>query len=260
MSAGTALRAALIAALMLPLVPILVWSVARGWFFPDLVPARWSLAPWIAALRPGSDALAAAGESLAVAGAATAIALVVGLPAARALALHRFRGRRAVLALVAAPLLLPGIAVAMGLHPVFLALGLGPGRAGVILVHLVPTLPYMILSLMVVFAAYDIGFEDQARSLGAGPVAAFRHVALPMLLPGILAGAAFAFLVSWGQYLLTLVIGGGRVQTLPLALYSYAAAGRNDLAAVLAVLSVLPGALMLAVAAGRLRGRTAPLR
>ena len=78
---------------------------------------------------------------------------------------------------------------------------------------------------------------------------------LPAILPGLLTGALFAFLVSWSQYLLTLAIGGGRVQTLPLMLYSFAAAGRNDLASAIAILCILPGLLVLALVARRLTGR-----
>ena len=65
----------------------------------------------------------------------------------------------------------------------------------------------------------------------------------------------FAFLVSWSQYLLTFAIGGGRVQTLPLLLFSFASAGRNDITAAVALLYILPGLLILAVTARRITGR-----
>jgi putative spermidine/putrescine transport system permease protein len=106
-----------------------------------------------------------------------------------------------------------------------------------------------------VFAGFDTVHEDQARSLGAGTWAVWRHVTLPAILPGLLTGALFAFLVSWSQYLLTLSIGGGRVQTLPLTLFAYASAGRNDLAGAIAILYILPGVLILFVTARRVTGR-----
>jgi putative spermidine/putrescine transport system permease protein len=71
--------------------------------------------------------------------------------------------------------------------------------------------------------------------------------------------ALFSFLVSWSQYLLTLAIGGGRVQTLPLLLYSFAAAGRNDITAAIALLYMLPGLLILAITARFVTGRGAAL-
>lgn len=241
--------------LVLPLVPLVVWSFARSWFYPDVLPSDWSMSGWRAALSPASDVLPALWQSTLVATLATALSVAIGLPAGRALGLHRFRGKAAVELLVLAPTIVPGIAVALGLHSVFLSLGLAGTLAGVVLVHLVPTLPYMILVLAGVFANFNPDYEEQARSLGASPLRIFRHVTLPAIAPGLMVGALFAFLVSWSQYILTLMIGGGRVETLPLVLFSYAAAGRNDLTGVIGVIYILPGALVLILTARHLTGR-----
>lgn len=125
------------------------------------------------------------------------------------------------------------------------------------LVHLVPTLPYMVLVMSGIFANYDIAFEEQARSLGANALQTFWHVTLPAILPGVIVGALFAFLVSWGQYILTLLIGGGRVITLPLLLFNFATSGRNDIAGAIGVLYVLPGILVLVLTARFLTGTNA---
>lgn len=242
--------------LVLPLVPLAVWSVAHGWRFPDLLPGAWSLKAWSHALSGSSGVLRGLGQSLLVALAATALAVLVGVPAGRALGLYSFRGKRLVLLLLLAPALVPAIAVAMGLHGVFLRLGLTGTVPGVILAHLIPVIPYMTLIMAAVFARFDTAHEDQARSLGARPWQVFAHVTLPAILPGLLTGAVFAFLVSWSQYLLTLVIGGGRVQTLPLVLYSFATSGRNDVTGAIAILYVLPGVLALALTARTLTARS----
>jgi putative spermidine/putrescine transport system permease protein len=106
-----------------------------------------------------------------------------------------------------------------------------------------------------VFANYDAAAEAQARSLGARPLQVLWHVMLPAIAPGVAVAGLFAFLVSWSQYILTLTIGGGRVVTLPLLLYAQAGAGRNDQAGVLAVLSLAPGLVILALVARRITGR-----
>jgi putative spermidine/putrescine transport system permease protein len=241
--------------LILPLVPLAIWSFAHGWRFPALLPQDWSLKAWTAVLGPGSEVLESLGLTTGIALATTLIAAVVGVPAGRALGLHDFRGKGLVLLLLAAPVIVPAIAVAPGLHGVFLRLGLTGTVSGVILAHLIPVIPYMVLIMASVFAGFDTLQEDQARSLGARPWAVWRHVTLPAILPGLLTGALFAFLVSWSQYLLTLAIGGGRVQTLPLSLYAYASAGRNDLAGAIAILYILPGLLILLVTARQVTGR-----
>ncbi|NJN55262.1 MAG: ABC transporter permease subunit, partial [Anaerolineae bacterium] len=86
--------------------------------------------------------------------------------------------------------------------------------------HLVPVMPYLVLVLMAAFANYNLDYEGQARVLGARPYQVFRHVTLPAIWPGLMVGCLFAFLISWSQYLLTLIIGGGQVLTLSVLLFS----------------------------------------
>jgi putative spermidine/putrescine transport system permease protein len=249
--------AMLVVWLILPLVPLVIWSFARGWRFPSLLPGEWSLQAWDFALSGRSGILESLGLTLLIATLATGLSVVVGVPAGRALGLYRFRGKAVVELVILAPIIVPGVAVALGLHSVFLQLGLTNSLLGVVLVHLIPTLPYMTLVMAGVFAAYDPAVEQQARSLGASPWQTFRHVTLPAVLPGIVVGALFAFLVSWSQYVLTLLIGGGRVITLPLLLFNFASAGRNDLTGAVSLIYILPGVVILLVTARYLTGSNA---
>ena len=241
--------------LILPLVPLAIWSVSRSWFFPQLLPRAWSLDAWHYAFSDVAGVLDSLGVTFGVAISATILAALIGVPAGRALGLHQFRGKRAVELLVLAPIIVPGIAVALGLHGVFLRLGLTNNFSGVVLVHLVPTLPYMILVTAGIFANFDTAFEDQARSLGASPTQIWWHVTLPAVMPGIVVGCLFAFLISWSQYILTLMIGGGRVVTLPLLLFNFATAGRNDVTGALSLLYIVPGIAILLVTSRYLTGR-----
>jgi putative spermidine/putrescine transport system permease protein len=246
--------AALVLWLILPLIPLAIWSFAKGWRFPSLFPQEWTLRAWETALSDRTGVV----ESLWITGAiallATALAILIGVPAGRALSLLHFRGKSAVQALILAPLIVPGLAAALGLHAVFLHLGLTNTFTGVVLVHLIPTLPYMIIIMTGIFANHDPSFEAQARSLGATPWQTFRHITLPAILPGIVVGGLFCFLVSWSQYILTLLIGGGRVQTLPLLLFSFATSGRNDLTGAISIIYILPGILILILTARHLTG------
>lgn len=244
---------------VLPLVPLVIWSFARGWRFPDLLPAKATLSAWSFALSDASGVLASFGMTAGIAAATTLAALVIGLPAARALGLHEFRYKQLVQTLILVPVLVPAIAVALGMHGVFLALGLTNTVFGVVLVHLVPALPYMILILAGVFATYDPAFEDQARSLGASPSQTLWYVTLPAILPGVLVASLFTFLISWSQFLLTLMIGGGRVVTLPLLLFGFATSGRNDLTGALALIYILPGVIILIATSRFLSGRPAAI-
>ncbi len=245
--------------MILPILPLAVWSVAHGWRFPDLLPQSWSPRAWTYALSPASGVLQSFALTTFIAVTTTLLAALIGVPAGRALGLYRFRGKGLVTLFLLAPAVLPGIAVVFGLHGLFLRLGLTGTVTGVILAHLVPVLPYMTLVMAAVFSRFDPAFEDQARTLGASRLQCFRAVTLPAILPGLLTAALFAFLVSWSQYLLTLAIGGGRVQTLPLLLFSFASAGRNDITAAIALLYILPGLVVLILTARQITGRGAAL-
>lgn len=251
----TLLAAALAFWLVLPLIPLAVWSIAHGWRFPDLWPRDLTLNAFAYALSPTAGVMASLATTIGIALATTALAALIGIPAGRALGLHQFRAKPLVEVLLLAPAIVPGIATGLGLHGVFLTLGLTGTVPGVILAHLIPTLPYMIFVMAGVFSGFDPDHEDQARSLGATPLQVFRHITLPAILPGILTGALFAFLVSWSQYVLTLAIGGGRVQTLPLVLFTFATSGRNDMAGAIAMIYILPGLLILALTARQITGR-----
>ncbi|PYE81403.1 ABC transporter permease [Pseudoroseicyclus aestuarii] len=248
------LTAALVLGLLAPLVPLALWSVGRGWFYPALLP-DFTLAPWEQVLSARSGVPAALAASAGIAAAAVALALVLGVPAGRALGLTRIRGRALIELALLAPALVPGLAVALGLHGIFLRLGLTGTAAGVVLAHLVPVLPYVVLVMAGVFAGFDPRLEDQARSLGASPLQVALHVTLPAIWPGLLAAAFFGFLVSWSQYILTLSIGSGRVVTLPLLLYAQASAGRSDLAGAVAMIGLLPGLAAMLVLHRGLTGR-----
>ena len=249
----------LISWLVLPLVPLAIWSFARGWTFPNLLPQNWTLQPWAFALSPQSGVLHSLWLTTGIALAATALSVLLGVPAGRALGQYKFRGKTLIELIILAPIIMPGIAVAMGLQSVFIGLHLNNTVTGVVLVHLIPTLPYMVLVMSGIFAAYDPLVEDQARSLGASPGQVFRHITLPAILPGIIVGAMFTFLVSWSQYILTLVIGGGRVQTLPLLLFQFATSGRNDITGAIGMIYILPGVLILILTARQLTGRNSAI-
>lgn len=247
----------LISWLILPLIPLALWSFTRGWAYPDLMPKTWSLQAWTFALSDQSGVLHSLMLTTGIAVAATLLSVVIGVPAGRALGQHHFRGKALVELIILAPIIMPGLAAAMGLQSVFIGLGLTGTVTGVVLVHLIPTLPYMVLVMAGVFAAYDPQVEDQARSLGASSIQVFRHITLPAVLPGIIVGTMFTFLVSWGQYILTLTIGGGRVQTLPLLLFQFASSGRSDLTGAIGMIYILPGLVIMILTARRLTGRNA---
>ena len=242
-----------------PILALVVYAWSTRWFFPQIIPAEWSFEPLLR-LVGSPRTQAALATSLLIAAGVTFLALLIGLPAARVLGLRRFRGRSLVLLILFLPNVVPPLAIGMGLNIVFLRLGLAGSLAGVVLVHLVPVLPYAIFALLGVFARYDEGYEWQARTLGADPATVGLRVSLPLLGPGIAIAALFAFLVSWSQYVLTLLIGGGQVITLPILLFATVSGGNPTSMAGLALLFAIPPVIAIALAARMLSSGTFSIR
>jgi putative spermidine/putrescine transport system permease protein len=239
--------------LLVPFVPLIFWSVSRRWIFPQLIPAELSERAWSYVFSDRSEVIDGLVTSLIIATAVAVIAATIGLSGGRALGLYRFRGKRLAELYLLAPVIVPSIAVAMGIQIIFIRAGLTNTIPGVVLVHLVPTIPYVVLVMGAVFSNYDTSYEDQARVLGANPLRVFLHVTFPAILPGLVVAAFFAFLISWSEYITTLLIGGGRIQTLPLLLFAFV---RSDpsLAAALSLFFIAPAILLMVLTSRYLTG------
>ena len=246
----------LLAFLVAPIVPLFIWSISFRWFYPAILPTEYSGRAWAEVLNPNNDVVGVAWNTVLIALVVTLLSILFGVPAGRALGLYEFRGKRIVEWMILAPIIVPGLAVVLGIHVLFIRANLSNTLLGVILVHLVPTLPYMTLVMSGVFANFDTDFELQARSLGAGRLKTQWYVTLPAIFPGVVVGALFAFIISWSQYVLTLLIGGGQIQTLPLLLFSFV---RSDpaIAGALSVVFILPAVLVLLLSSRYLSGDNA---
>lgn len=244
--AGVKVSAVVLVGLVVaPLATLVVYSIADGYFYPQVLPERVSLRAWRSALDPDAPLWGAMWTSIQVAVLVTVLSLAVGLPAARAMGLLRFRGKRVVEFLLLAPVLVPGIAVALGLQVTFIRYGLADTMPGVVLVHLVPALPYGTLVLSGVFANFDQQIEEQARSLGASAPRTWWHVTLPSIRPGLAVASFFIFIVSWSQYTLTFLVGGGSIVTLPILVFSLATGGDLALASAVSLIFIMPAILLL---------------
>jgi putative spermidine/putrescine transport system permease protein len=234
---------------LIPIGTVLLNSVASRWFWPSLLPAEWTLRAWSYVVSGNGGIGSALVTSTALALAVTGSAVALALPAARALALHTFRGKRVVLFALLLPMLAPPLAAAMGLHAVFLQLGLADSFMGVVLVHLIAAVPYATFVLAGTFSGFDPEWEAQARTLGANSWSVWTRITLPAIAPGLALAAILAFVVSWSQYVLTLLVGGGRVLTVPLVLVAFQRGGDEAVAAALAIVFVTPPLLLFALTA-----------
>ncbi|MEO8089919.1 MAG: ABC transporter permease subunit [Gemmatimonadales bacterium] len=239
------LLAALTLSALSPLVLLLLTSVGREWFFPALWPASITIESWRDAFGGGGRIAGALGTSLALAVATGLASAAVGWPIGRTMADLRGWPRHVGAAAAFLPVAAPPVALATGLHLSALTMGVAGTFGGVLLSHLVPAVGYAALYFLGVFTLFDRRIEDEARTLGARSRTVLWRVTVPMLRRQVGEAFLLGFLVSWAQVATTLVIGGGRVRTLPLEVFSYLQAGQDRYAATGALLLVIPALLML---------------
>ena len=249
--------AVVIATVLLPFAVLAVWSFSTRWFYPQLWPEQWGLRAWHYIFgTAGAQIVAGLIQSMLVALATAALSLVIGVPAGRALGLYEFKAKDTISVLLMLPVIVPPLCVAMGLHLWFIKLGLAETFIGVVLVHLTFCLPYSVFVMWGVFSNYNPEFENQARSLGANVRQTITKVMLPLTLPGIMVAGLFSFLLSWSQYLSTLIIGGGKITTLPILLFALMGSGDRPVAAAVSMVFVAPAFVALLFSARYLGGKT----
>ncbi len=230
----------------MPFVPLLIWSFAHEWRYPDLLPT-FTWRAWKTAFSPSSQVFKAISNSLLLGLGTAIISQLFAYPAARALGLYVKRGKKFIRIIVFAPIIIPNMTLAMGIHILFIRLHLTDTWHGVLIAHLIPAIPYAIYMLFGFYAAYDLGMERQFRLLGANRLQTFRYVELPLLIPTLSLSLLFSFLISWSQYLFTLFIGGGTIITIPMLLFSTLSSGDYALVGALSLLFVLPALLIVLI-------------
>jgi len=198
-------------ALPILIVAVLSFSSASYLTFP---PPAFGLR-WYAAYLGSEEWLASTWLSLTVAGCVVILATSLGTLAA--LGLSRLRGpmRAAVAALIVSPLIVPGIIAAIGIYYAYSRYRLVGTPIGLVLAHTCLAVPFVVTSVSASLAGFDRRLEQAALSLGATPWGTFRQVTLPLISPGVLVGALFAFITSFDEVIVALFLSGSGAITLP---------------------------------------------
>ena len=208
---------------------------------------------WYRRLAEDGRLLGAVRNSLLVAGTTTLIATVLGTLAALALARQAFRGRRSTEITLFLPIILPEVILGAALLTFFGAVGLRLSIWTVVIAHVVFCVSYVAFVVRARLAGLDPSLLEAARDLGAGPFETFRRVTLPLILPGVAAGALLVFTLSIDDYVVTSFVAGVGATTLPLHIYSMLKVGVTPEVNAVSTL-LLAGTMVLIALAHRLLG------
>ena len=255
--ASPPVRLLLAAWFLAPLLGLVLWALTDTWAAGSALPDAWGLQGWGTAWASGGPQ--AMLRSLALSCAVAVVATPLGAMAARGLVQASPRTRGWAAALLVSPVILPPLAVVLGLDVLLLRLQM-PSSLGVLGILVVQALPYTTYVMYATYQAYDDRYELEARTLGASTATVLRRVHIPLVAPGLAAALFLSLLVGWSDYVVTLVVGGGRLVTLPVLVAANAAGtGNEPVVAALSLSAIVPPLVLLTLAAlvGR-RARHSP--
>ena len=201
-------------------VPILIpvpLSFNSGTFF--IFPLEGISTRWYEVVLGTQRWQAAIGNSLIVAFGTTLIATVLGTLTAIALSDEKFPGRRIVMPLLLSPLIVPVVITAVGSYLFYARVGLASTYAGIILAHTALASPFVVVTVGASLTGFDRNLMRAAAISGAKPVTSFFRVMLPLILPGVLSGAAFAFVTSFDEVVVVQFLASANQRTMPLEMF-----------------------------------------
>jgi len=194
---------------------------------------------WYAKIAQHPEFISATIDSLGLALAATFTALVLGITAAIAIVRYQFALREVIRTAVASPMFIPVVMSGLAILMASTAWGWTDQATRLYVAHSALTVPYVVRTVSASLAAFDPNQELAAHNLGASPIKAFLLITLPQLGPGVLAGAVFAFIVSFDNVGISIFLTGANFTTLPVQLLEYATNDADPMVAAVSVVMII---------------------
>jgi putative spermidine/putrescine transport system permease protein len=204
--------------LLLPILVIIPLSFSDSTFLIYPI-TGWSLR-WYQNLFGSPEWVRAAKNSFIVAPAATLIATALGTMAAVGLARVSFPFKGLLMSVLIAPMVVPIIVVGVGTYLFFARIGLADSYTALILVHAALGAPFVLTTVLATLQGFNQNLVRASLSLGAGPLRTFFRVTLPVIAPGVISGALFAFATSFDEVVVTLFLAGAEQVTLPRQMFT----------------------------------------
>jgi len=203
---------------------------------------------WFAALQDNQKLLDAGFNTVMIALINTVIATTLGTLAALAFARYSFRGKTLLQLLLFPPITIPWLIIGNSMLVMFYWIYLGRGLHAMLLGHVALSLPYVIIVVGARFRSFGTTLEEAAATLGASPWQAFWRITVPIMAPGMVAAALFAFAVSFDQFVISYFLAAPGVTTLPVEIYTAIRKGYTpEINAISTVIIVVSMGLMLLV-------------
>ena len=226
-----------------PLIILVLWGVTSSWPFPDLLPKQYTLRGLEYILNISNFKILL--DTIVLSIIVVVLTIIISTPAAKAITLYNFKGKKVFELIILSPIIVPLISIAMGIHIIFIKLGFANNIIGVIIINILPCIPYAVRLIGDVYKLIGDKLEMQAKVLGASSLNTFRYVTLPLILPGIIGASSMCFIVSFSQYFLTILIGGGSIITYPMIMFPYIQSGDRTIASIYSLVFLITSLIIL---------------
>ena len=223
----------------LPPVVLLIYSFAPVWNYPDVIPGKLGSGSFSFVFNQRNDIILSLASSFTYSMAAVIFTIIITILPAQVFARKKFKGRVFLETVLIAPALLPSISYAMGAHYIFIKTGLSDSFIGLVLILSAMSYPYMLRALTAGFIAYGEEYALCSKNLGAGFFTTLFQVELPLLLPSIISGGTVVFLVSFSEYFLVFLIGGGIVPSYSGYLFPFLNSSELSIASLLTLIFLI---------------------
>lgn len=214
-----------IATILVPVFFMILLSFSKNYQWSDLFPTNFGFRGWSYLASNSSRMFSSLKNSVIISLATTLVTILISIPCAKSLAFDSFKFKKFVEMLVFAPVVIPMVSVGMGLNVMFLRMGLARTYHGIILVSIVPCIPYAVSMIKEVYLIIGDGLNEQARMLGGSGFYIFRKITIPTLLPGVLSAGMMSYIIAFSQYFLVQLIGGGKIITFTMEMLPFIQSG-----------------------------------
>lgn len=233
--------------IILPTVVMFIWSFTNNYVWPQFVPDNLGTRGWEYLFKNSDRVLMSLKNSIFLSLMTTILTIVVSLPCANALAFDEFKFKNVVEMFVYSPVVVPMVSIAMGLNVQFIEMGLARTYTGLIIVCMFPCIPYAVNILREVYMIVGNKYEIQASLLGANKMKIFFNIQLPMIMPGIISSAIMCYIISFSQYFLVFLIGGGKIVTFTMDMFPFLQSGDRMMGSVYGVIFTVSMLVLLVI-------------